>query len=107
MNAYEQSIKNLIPKYTDKIDAAMEAIYKFLLSSDECQFNMTQLMEILKDFDVIPSENTIKNRLKSKFGDQIVISSRMGGTMYICFSKNVYNILTDAWYNSRAKTIEE
>ena len=69
-----------------------------MLSSDECQFSITQLMEAVKVSDIIHHEDTIKNRLKSRFSHQIVISSRLGGTTYICFSKNLYDILTDAWY---------
>lgn len=107
INDHNKKSKEPTAKYTDKIDKAMEEIYNFMLSSDECQFSITQLMEAVKVSDIIRHEDTIKNRLKSRFSDQIVISSRLGGTTYVCFSKNLYDILTDAWYKRRAKTVEE
>lgn len=60
-----------------------------------------------KKSDIIPSVETIKSRLKNRFSDQIVISSRMGGTTYVCFSNNLYDILTDSWYNRREKSLKE
>lgn len=64
--------------YTDKIDQTMELIYNFLLSSEDCQFTMAQLLEVVKNCDVIPSEKTIKSRLQNRFSDQIIFSSKMG-----------------------------
>lgn len=102
-NEYKEKMKTPKNSYVEKIDQAMEEIYDFLLSSDECQFTMTQLTEAIKNSDVIPHEDTIKKRLINRFSDQIVISSRMGGTTYVCFSNNLYDIMTDAWYNNRQK----
>lgn len=94
--------------YTLKLNAAMEEIYSFLLSSYECQFDITQLIESIKKSDVIPNEKTIISRLKNKFGDKIVVSSRMGGTTYICFSNDLYDILSAAWYNRKKRdSVEE
>lgn len=54
-----------------------------------------------------PTENTIKQRLKVRFFDQILFSSRMDGMTYVNLANNLYDILTDAWYNNRKQTIEE
>ncbi|KYN27393.1 hypothetical protein ALC57_03223 [Trachymyrmex cornetzi] len=78
-----------------------------MLSSQDCQFTITQLKEAVQFLDIIPTENIIKQRLKSRFSDQIVFSSRMGGVTYVCFANNLYDILTDAWYNNRKQSIEE
>lgn len=95
-------------KYSAKIDEAMEKIYSFMLSSEECQFTITQLKNIAQVDGVILDEKTVKNRLKKKFSDQVVFSSRMGGVTYVCFSNNLYDILTDTWRSRNiARTIEE
>lgn len=106
-NDFKEKFKNPKPSRSEKIDQAMEDIYNYMLTSDECQFSIQQLMEAVNSDNICPHEDTIKNRLKSKFGDQIVISSRMGGTTYVCFANNLYDILTDSWYNARKNNIEE
>lgn len=65
-----------------------------MLSGEECQFTMTQLIEAVQICDIIPHEDTIKNHLKKSFGNQIVISSRIGGVTYVCFSTKLFDILT-------------
>lgn len=107
MTEHSNKVKPETITHGDKISEAMEEIYNLMLSSDECQFTIGQLMEAVKVSDTIPHEDTVKNRLKSRFSDKIIISSRMGGTTYVCFSKNLYDVLTDAWYEKRAKTVEE
>lgn len=85
----------------------MEEIFEYMLLSQECQFTIDELKKAIKFSDMTPSENSIKQRLKIRFSDQIVFSSRMGGMTYVCFANNLYDILTDAWYNNRKQTIEE
>lgn len=62
--------------------------------------------EAIKILDMIPHEDTIKKYLKQRFADEIVISSRMGGNTYVCFTNKMY-IFTDAGYNNKSKSIEE
>lgn len=107
INQYTEVIQIPQNTYSSKIDQAMEEIFEFMLSSEEYQFTLTQLKEAVKFSDVMPTDNTIKQRLKNRFSDQIVISSRMGGMTYICFANNLYDILTDVWYNNRKQKIEE
>lgn len=104
---YSQIIKSPQTLYSDKIDQAMEEIFDFMLKSDNCQFTITQLIEAIKYCDVIPHEKTIKQRLAIKFSGQIIFSSKVGGATYVCFSNNLYDILTDAWYNNRPSSVEE
>lgn len=82
-NNYRDKMKNSKSTYSDKIDQAMD-IYNFMLSSDECQFTIKQLMEAVNISKICPHEDTIQNCLKSKFADKIIISSRMGGTYDVC-----------------------
>lgn len=70
-------------KYSCKIDQAMEHIYSFMQSSDECQFTIKQLSETVELSDVSLTENTIRSRLKEKCSDQVVISSRMVSVTYV------------------------
>lgn len=107
IHQYEEKMKMPQNTYSSKVDQAMEEIFKFMLSSEECQFTMEELKKAIKYSDITPSENTIKQRLKNRFSDQIIFSSRMGGVTYVCFANNLYDILTDAWYNNRKQTIEE
>lgn len=107
MYEYKQAIKTPQTSYSSKVDQAMEEIFEFILSSEECQFTITQLKEVIQFSDVIPSDNTIKQRLINRFSDNIVISSREGGAAYVCFANNLYDILTDSWYNNRKQDIKE
>ncbi|XP_046409257.1 uncharacterized protein LOC124174204 [Ischnura elegans] len=107
INQHTEKIKVPQKAYSSKIDQAMEEIFEFMLSSQECQFTINELKEAIKFSDAIPTENTIKERLQRRFKDQIVLSSRMGGVTYVCFADNLYDILTDAWYNNRKQSIEE
>lgn len=63
-NEYKLFTRSSQTPYFDKISEAMEEIYDFMLSSEECQFTMTQLIEAVQICDVIPHEDTIKNHLK-------------------------------------------
>lgn len=105
LNEKNKTVPNADDSYSHKIDAAMEEIFSFMLSSDECQFTMTQLAEAVQISDVTPHEYTIRERLKKRFPDQIVFSSRKGGVTYVCFCENLYDILTTSWRNK--DTIEE
>lgn len=104
---YEEKIEVPRNNYSSKVDQAMEEIFEFMLSSQECQFTIAELQQAIKFSDITPSENTVKQRLKNRFSDQIVFSSRMGGVTYVCFANNLYDILTDAWYKNRKQNIEE
>lgn len=108
LNEKHKVVVNPDDSYSCKIDAAIEEICSFMISSHECQFTMKQLIEAVQISDVIPHEYTIRDRLKKRFPDQIVFSSRVGGVTYVCFSDNLYDILTDAWCNkNKPKTLEE
>lgn len=107
LNEKHRVVVNSEDSYSRKIDAAIDEIYNFMISSHECQFTMKQLIEAVQISDVIPHEYTIRERLKERFPD-IVFSSRMGGITYVCFSDNLYDILSEAWHNkSKPKTLEE
>lgn len=54
-----------------QVDQAMEEIFEFLLSSQECQFNIAELQQAIIFSDITPSENTIKQRLKNRFSDKL------------------------------------
>lgn len=88
-NSYQAKMRDPKTKLTEKIDAAMEEIYDFLLTNDECQFTISQLKEAIKISDMIPHEDTIKYRLKQRFPDEIVISSRMGGNMIFFLKRGI------------------
>lgn len=81
---------------TEKIDEPMEKVYEFLLTSEECQFTMPTLMQLVKTAGITLCDDTIKNRLKDKFKNQIVISARMEGNTYVCFSNDLYDILKES-----------
>lgn len=105
-SSYQKKMSDPKIKQTEKIEAAMEEIYDFLLANDECQFTISQLKEAIKISDMIPHEDTIKKYLKQRFPDEIVISGRMGGNTYVCFTNKMYDIFSDAWYNNRSNSIE-
>lgn len=58
-NNYKLFTKDSKTPYSEKISEAMEEIYDFMLSSDECQFTMIQLIEAIQICDLIPHEDTV------------------------------------------------
>lgn len=91
-----QSIKNSAQAHNvDKkihprilmVDIAMEQIYKYIEENDDCQFSLQELKNILST-EYIPDDKTIKSRLTSQYGDNIIFSSKFGSNTIICLKKN-------------------
>lgn len=84
---------------SDEVTDAMNKIFSFIESGDECQFTMTDLINSVTGY--VPTERTIKKRLIENYGDDILISVQKKKVTTICFRDTGYKILTNAWYNAR------
>lgn len=78
---------------------AMEEIFKYIETSDDCQFTLNELKEVCKDTSL--DNRTIKIRLKVKYGNKIIISEKSGTSTFICFVDNHHEILNQGWYEKR------
>ncbi|KAK9885716.1 hypothetical protein WA026_012483, partial [Henosepilachna vigintioctopunctata] len=74
----------------NNIDIAMEYILTYLHeNSEECQFQMSDLMKSIKD-DYIPEKRTIIERMKAKFTDDILFFNENGHDTIVCFKGFIY-----------------
>lgn len=92
------------PKCNETSEATVHA-YKYLEANrEECKFSF---QEIFENYDgTLPTDKTIKARLKENFGDDIIISTRQNRNSVVCFRDSGHKILNDAWYE-RQKQIDE
>lgn len=61
----EEKLKLPSDKYTDKIDWAMNEIFNYMLTSDECQFSTIELLDVVKSIKIISHEDTINSTAAS------------------------------------------
>ena len=86
---------------------AFQNLCEYLLSNDECQYSLTELNDKYKEYmaeDVeCITEKTLKSKLMSYFGEQIIVTSAPGRKNLVCFRDTAHKILTASWYTERAK----
>lgn len=92
------------PEVSD-ITSAMEIICSFMENSDECQFSLEELLNLVEGYK--PNEKTVKTKLIEKYGDSIVIASNSNKKTTICFKGISNEILTNAWYTNKKVNKEE
>lgn len=84
------------------------AFYKlcdFLENNDECQYDIKELMSIMKENSLdgeVYSEEYVKMKLKAHYGDAICMTSKCG-KWTVCFRGTASRILNDNWYKDRLK----
>ena len=81
------------------INSVMEAISKFMETSDDCQFTLDELKNVCQD--VALDNRIIKVRLKLQYGNRIIITEKPGKLTFICFIDNHQEILNQAWSDKR------
>lgn len=86
------------------IDMAMEAIYQYIEQSDDCQFSLDELRNVIST-EYLPDNKTIKARLISHYGDNIILSSKFAYSTLICFKNK--HILSQQLLSEKCNTIEE
>lgn len=83
----------------DDVTSALEVIFNFIKNSDECQFSLSKLMNLIKGY--VPTEKTIKRKLKEKYGNDIILSTNKNKVCIVCFRNTGYKILTNHWYEQK------
>lgn len=78
---------------------AMEEIFTYMESSDDCQFTLNELKSICKSETL--DNRTIKLRLKLKYGNKLIITEKSGASTFICLVDNHHDILNQAWYEKK------
>lgn len=84
---------------SDSITSAMEKIFAFIENHDDCQFSIQELKDICKEPSI--DNRTIKSKLKSKYGNRIIITEKLGSSAFICFIDNQHDVLSKAWYEKK------
>lgn len=88
------------------VDEAMQVIFSYIdENSDECQFSIQQLLELIEE-DSRPHSKTVKSRLQEKYGDQIIISESRRGPV-VSLKRVGDKILYDNWYSNEKKGDEQ
>ncbi|CAG9823916.1 unnamed protein product [Phaedon cochleariae] len=77
----------------------MEEIYFLIENSEECQLSFEQLRSAVSG--VVPSNDTIKSKLRDKYADRIIIAVGVGWRdATICFNDVGFKILK-SWYDDK------
>lgn len=79
---------------SETINSAMEEIFNFIESSDDCQFSLDKLKNVCQNVDL--ENGIIKIRLKLKYGSRIIITEKPGKLTFICFVDNYQDVLSQA-----------
>lgn len=79
---------------SETINSAMEEIFNFIESSDDCQFSLDELKNVCQNVDL--ENGIIKIRLKLKYGSRIIITEKPGKLTFICFVDNYQDVLSQA-----------
>lgn len=79
----------------EALNLAMEEIFSYIESSDDCQFTLEELKNICKNVSV--DNRTIKLRLKLNYGDKVIITEKPGQLTFVCFLDNYHDIINQAW----------
>lgn len=74
-------------------------------NEDQCQFSLREILNGYKGH--IKTEKILKKRLIDKYGQDILIATGINRQPVICFRNTGYTILTDNWYESKKKNVEE
>lgn len=84
------------------VDEAMQVIFSYLDENcDECQFSIQELIELIEE-DSRPHSKTVRSRLQTKYGDQIIISESRRGPV-VSLKRVGDKILYDNWYSTERK----
>lgn len=84
---------------SEVINSAMEEIFNYIESSDDCQFSLDELKNVCQN--VALENGIIKIRLKLKYGSRIIITEKPGKLTFICFVDNYQDILSQAWSDNK------
>jgi hypothetical protein len=83
----------------EDIQSTMHEIYSCLENSDDCQFSMKELLDQVTGY--VPDERTVKENLKKRYGEEVIITSHRPKGTTVCFRDTGYKLLTNSWYNDR------
>lgn len=98
------------PENTQQTDA-FGKLCDFLNTSDECQYSFSELQEKFCEF--LPSnvpcftEKTLKSKLETYYGNDIIITTAPGRKSVVCLRDTGHKILTKAWYEKKSENEEE
>lgn len=80
-------------------DLAMQEIFTYIESSNDCQFTLAELKDVSK---ILTLDNrTIKLRLKLKYGDKIIITEKPGALTFVCLINSHHEILNQSWSENK------
>ena len=91
----------------ESISEAFNKLCSYLLSNDECQYGLTELVELMETYlpneTNICCEKTLKDKLKARFGDDVVITDLpgRGKKPVVCLRTTGHKIIDKAWYQQK------
>ena len=91
---------------SDDISQAMEIIYDFMEESEDSQFSIKKLLNLVAMKYTI-SEMTIRRKLSEHYGNRIVLASTKKKISVVCFRTHGAKIINDRWYEEKMKDEEQ
>ena len=83
-------------------DEAMEYVYDFIDNNPDCQFKLTELLEVI-ECEYVPDRSTVSAKLQDHYGDDITISTAYGARSVVQFKWKQDLILNEKWYEEQKK----
>ena len=88
------------PNDASKVDAFQE-LCLYLEENDECQYSLSELLDIqqsfLNDGEEGYSEKTLKEKLTKKYGDQVIITTIHSQSNVVTFREKGHEVLQNLW----------
>ena len=87
---------------------ALQELFNFIDSSDDCQFTLDELMNKVTEYlppEALMSIRTLKRELFEKYGDGVVFACLKRNFTVACFRGSALKLIN--WYDNRASTEED
>ena len=90
-------------RQSQSLSVAFAQVCEKIEGSDECQYTIKEIQEMLQQIsgeESVYTEKHLKTLLQEYFGDRMIVSNITGRKNVFCLSDNAYKII-DNWYKNR------
>lgn len=90
------------------VSDAMNVIYQYMEDSDDCQFSVKELHDLVaENKKKYICETTIKRRLLEQYQDNILIASTKKKASVVCFRAHGEKVLNNNWHKQKLENEED
>jgi len=93
---------------------AFMKVCEYMEDSDDCQFSLHELEELMKSFlpfdksqDDVYTTKRLRQKLRDHFGDKVIFTELSGLSTIVCFRETADQIIHDLWAKGKRKNKDE